>query len=223
MEILCFSIVDIIKAHITWLAETLEIDLILQKPELSLYFPIESSNFLNVEINPLYVAFMTYLYACIFYYKMYNWIFFIYFSLKSYLKSQRNSVNCDKQNLVVNKLYQRMIVYSRSLNCLLWTTSRQKNGTLVPLLVEFLEAAVVSAGPSSCLCRGRDPRGQGPRLGSASAAGNTAVRQQCSGVFKCMGEDAGHHPKHSNERWMCGWMFTSFCLMSSSCCAVAAF
>lgn len=37
--------VDIIKAHITWLVETLEIDLILQKPELSLYFPTESLNF----------------------------------------------------------------------------------------------------------------------------------------------------------------------------------
>jgi len=47
MEILCFSIVDIIKAHITWLVETLEIDLIPQKPELSLYFPIESLNFLK--------------------------------------------------------------------------------------------------------------------------------------------------------------------------------
>lgn len=45
MEALCFGVVGVIKAHLTWLVETLEMDLIPQKPEFPLYFPVESLNF----------------------------------------------------------------------------------------------------------------------------------------------------------------------------------
>lgn len=68
---------DVIKAHITWLVETLEIDLIPQKPELR--FLTESLNFLNVGTNLPYVALLTYLYARLLYYMRCNWIFFLFF------------------------------------------------------------------------------------------------------------------------------------------------
>lgn len=66
MKISYFGIVGIIKAHIPGLVETLKIDSVLQKPAPSLYFPTDSLNILNFGINLPYVAFMTYLYACIF-------------------------------------------------------------------------------------------------------------------------------------------------------------
>lgn len=99
-----------------------------------------------------------------------------------------------------------------------------KNGTLVPLLVEFSEAAMVSAWRSSCLCRAVTPAGLLLLAAGRDPTweGNTAVCQQCSAVLKWMEEDAGSHPKHRDEQRTCAWIFTSFCPMSS-CCSVATF